>query len=65
MAPVRDATLIGQAPSGGHAEEGPSFASVRADGAGPRRLYDPPELEALGRFRALTLQQSVPIGPGG
>ena len=30
-----------------------------------RRPYAPPDLEALGRWSALTLQQSVPIGPGG
>lgn len=46
------------------AEERRSSASVTARGPGSRRPYVPPELEALGRFRALTLQQSVPIGPG-
>lgn len=30
-----------------------------------RRRYIPPTLEALGAWSALTLQQSVPIGPGG
>lgn len=47
------------------AEEGRSSAFAMADGARSRRAYGPPELESLGRFRALTLQQSVPIGPGG
>jgi hypothetical protein len=33
--------------------------------AGERRPYTPPALERLGEWSALTLQQSVPIGPGG
>lgn len=48
------------------AKDGRSSAAARAgEATGPRRPYDPPELEPLGRFRALTLQQSLPIGPGG
>ncbi|MFW6202577.1 MAG: hypothetical protein ACOC8B_08360 [Gemmatimonadota bacterium] len=31
----------------------------------PDRGRIPPRLEPLGAWRALTLQQSVPIGPGG
>jgi hypothetical protein len=30
-----------------------------------RAPYERPELEHLGSWSALTLQQSVPIGPGG
>jgi len=30
----------------------------------PRRTWHPPVLERLGPWRALTLQQSIPIGPG-
>jgi hypothetical protein len=30
-----------------------------------RRPWHPPALEHLGAWRALTLQQSIPIGPGG
>jgi hypothetical protein len=30
----------------------------------PRRAYTPPRLERLGEWSALTLQQSIPIGPG-
>jgi hypothetical protein len=29
-----------------------------------RRHYTPPRLERLGEWSALTLQQSIPIGPG-
>ncbi len=29
-----------------------------------RRAYTPPRLERLGKWSALTLQQSIPIGPG-
>ena len=32
-------------------------------GTPPRAPYSPPQLESLGRWSALTLQQSVPIGP--
>lgn len=32
--------------------------------ATPRARYEPPRLEALGRFQALTLQQSFGFGPG-
>jgi hypothetical protein len=28
-----------------------------------RAVYEPPRLEALGPWRALTLQQSIPLGP--
>ncbi|HEX7051161.1 MAG TPA: hypothetical protein VF188_13215 [Longimicrobiales bacterium] len=36
-----------------------------AQAAAPTRApYVPPRLEALGAWSALTLQQSVPIGPG-
>jgi hypothetical protein len=34
----------------------------RAESA--RRPYTPPRLERLGEWSALTLQQSIPIGPG-
>jgi hypothetical protein len=34
----------------------------RAENA--RRPYTPPRLECLGEWSALTLQQSIPIGPG-
>jgi hypothetical protein len=33
--------------------------------AAERLPYTPPALERLGEWSALTLQQSVPIGPGG
>lgn len=36
-----------------------------APGAGPaRRPYTPPTLERLGEWSALTLQQSIGVGPG-
>jgi hypothetical protein len=30
-----------------------------------RRIFESPRLERLGTWSALTLQQSIPIGPGG
>jgi hypothetical protein len=33
--------------------------------AARRAPYATPRLEALGAWRALTLQQTIPIGPGG
>lgn len=39
-------------------------ADVSRNTRAVRRPYEPPRLERLGTFRALTLQQSVPIGPG-
>jgi hypothetical protein len=33
--------------------------------AAERLPYTPPTLERLGEWSALTLQQSIPIGPGG
>lgn len=42
--------------------------AAEADAAGPgpavRAAYVPPRLERLGDWSVLTLQQSVPIGPG-
>lgn len=35
------------------------------DAAPVEHAYQSPRLEHLGRWRALTLQQTVPIGPGG
>lgn len=49
------ASMPGRSP-GGHA----GLPRGRRD----RAPYTPPALEALGTWRALTLQQSVPIGPG-
>lgn len=47
---------------------GPSQAGRTTDPAAPeqtlRRPYAPPRLEPLGAWSALTLQQTVPIGPG-
>ena len=42
-----------------------AVARTVCPGAACRRPYTPPRLERLGAWRALTLQQSVPIGPGG
>jgi hypothetical protein len=41
-----------------------SHTTESADEGVPQRAYERPRLERLGRFQALTLQQSVPIGPG-
>jgi len=33
------------------------------EGGAPRAAYEPPRLEHLGSWQALTLQQSIPIFP--
>lgn len=44
---------------------GPTNESgTSSSNASPRRPWHPPVLERLGAWRALTLQQSIPIGPG-
>lgn len=44
----------------------PFLPIARTEPAAPLRApYTAPRLESLGRWRALTLQQSIPIGPGG
>jgi hypothetical protein len=45
---------------------GDPLPSTRAvvDASAARALYAPPRLEALGVWSALTLQQSIGIGPG-
>jgi hypothetical protein len=41
----------------------PKDERVPYDRAAERLPYSPPALEPLGPWRALTLQQSIPIGP--
>lgn len=50
----------------GHETEKPNLNPVQGATAEPivRRPYTPPNLERLGEWSALTLQQSIPIGPG-
>ncbi|MEN8719161.1 MAG: hypothetical protein ABF296_02715 [Oceanococcaceae bacterium] len=53
-------------PKAAVAHAGPPAAAAAATStphaSGPS--YEPPRLEALGRWQVVTLQQSVPIGPG-
>jgi hypothetical protein len=44
-----------------HTPAAPDSAAPSAE----RLPYTPPVLERLGEWSALTLQQSIPIGPGG
>lgn len=37
---------------------------VEGENTVARRAFTPPRLEPLGTWSALTLQQSIPIGPG-
>ena len=48
-----------------HAPQTEGAAPPGESGASVRAPFTPPRLEALGPWRALTLQQSIPIGPGG
>jgi hypothetical protein len=43
----------------------PAPPAAGADSPAERLPYTPPTLERLGEWSALTLQQSIPIGPGG